>query len=165
MAGPELRRHIVLCGWSRWACARSRSSTGSESASSSWPTTSQARHREVAARLGVQVIDGSPRDPECLRDADVEHARAIVLTEDDDTVNIHAALLAESLNHGIHVVLRIFDDEFARRVESLFPDAVAMSSSALAAPGFITAMLDQDADERWIDVLGRTLALRYADVD
>ena len=124
----------------------------------------EPRYREIAEGLGVTIVEGNQRDPECLRKAGITHARAVVLTADDDTGNIHAALTAHNLNPDIHIVLRTFDDDFARRVESLFPDAVAMSASALAAPGFITAILDQDANERWIDVLGRTLALRYTEI-
>ncbi len=165
MAGSEVRRHIVLCTLEPLGVRTLEELIRLGERVIVVAENPEARHREVAEGLGVQIVEGSPRDPDCLRRANVEHARAIVLTDDDDTGNIHAALTAQSLHPGLHTVLRTFDDEFARRVESLFPDAVAMSSSALAAPGFITAILDQDADERWIDVLGRTLALRYADPD
>jgi Trk K+ transport system NAD-binding subunit len=165
MAGPELRRHIVLCTLEPLGVRTLQELNRLGETVVVVAQNIEARQREIAEGLGVRIIDGSPQDVVCLREAGVEHARAIVLTDDDDTGNIHAALTAHNLNPDIHIVLRTFDDEFARRIESLFPDAVAMSSSALAAPGFITAVLDQDADERWIDVLGRTLALRYADPD
>ncbi len=122
----------------------------------------EPRHRETVEGIAAGIVEGDPRDPGCLRACGVENARAIVLTADDDVENLHVALMAHNLNPRIRIVLRTFNDEFARRLESLFPDTVAMSSSALAAPGFITSILDREADERWIDVLGRTLALRYA---
>ncbi len=165
MAGPELRRHIVLCTLEPLGVRTLQELNRLGEHVVVVAENIETRQREIADGLGVRIIDGSPQDVVCLREAGVEHARAIVLTDDDDTGNIHAALTAHNLNPAIHIVLRTFDDEFARRIESLFPDAVAMSSSALAAPGFITAVLDQDADERWIDVLGRTLALRYAEPD
>jgi Trk K+ transport system NAD-binding subunit len=165
MAAPASRRHIVLCTLEPLGVRTLEELNRLGERVVVIAENVEARHREVATGLGARIIDGSPRDPECLRDADVEHARAIVLTADDDTGNIHAALLAQSQSPGIHIVLRTFDDEFARRVESLFPDAVAMSASALAAPGFLTAVLDPEADERWIDILGRTLAFRHAEPD
>jgi Trk K+ transport system NAD-binding subunit len=163
MAGPELRRHIVLCTLEPLGVRTLQELNRLGERVIVVAENVEARQREIAEGLEVRIIDGSPQDVVCLREAGVDRAKAIVLTDDDDTGNIHAALTAHNLNPDIHIVLRTFDDEFARRIESLFPDAVAMSSSALAAPGFITAVLDQDADERWIDVLGRTLALRYAD--
>jgi len=165
MAEPALRGHIVLCTLEPLGVRTLEELIRLGERVVVVAENTEARQREIAEGLGVRIIEGSPQDVVCLREAGVERARAIVLTDDDDTGNIHAALTAHNLNPRIHIVLRTFDDEFARRIESLFPDAVAMSSSALAAPGFITAVLDQDADERWIDVLGRTLALRYADPD
>jgi len=165
MAGSELRRHIVLCTLEPLGVRTLQELNRLGERVVVVAENVETRQREIAEGLGVRIIDGSPQDVVRLREAGVEHARAIVLTDDDDTGNIHAALTAHNLNPAIHIVLRTLDDEFARRIESLFPDAVAMSSSALAAPGFITAVLDQDADERWIDVLGRTLALRYAESD
>ena len=125
----------------------------------------QPRYRDAVRALVETIVEGDPRDPDVLRQAGVERARAIVLTEDDDVANIHVALTAVQLRPGIHVVMRTFDEDFARHVEMLLPDVVAMSSSALAAPGFVTALLDADAEERWIEVLGRTLVLRRAAAD
>ena len=125
----------------------------------------QPRYRDAVRSLVEAIVEGDPRDPDVLREAAVERARAIVLTDDDDVANIHVALTAGRLRPGIHVVMRTFDEDFARHVETLLPDVVAMSSSALAAPGFVTALLDKDAEERWIEVLGRTLVLRRAAAD
>ena len=125
----------------------------------------QPRYRDAVRTLVETIVEGDPRDPDVLRQAGIERARAIVLTEDDDVANIHVALTAVQLRPGIHVVMRTFDEDFARHVEMLLPDVVAMSSSALAAPGFVTALLDADAEERWIEVLGRTLVVRRAAAD
>ncbi|MCY7419215.1 MAG: NAD-binding protein, partial [Chloroflexi bacterium] len=44
----------------------------------------------------------------------------------------------------------------------LIPGAVALSASSLAAPGFVSALVDAETDRR-LDMLGRDLALRLAD--
>lgn len=121
-----------------------------------------ARHRERAAALATRVIDGDPRDPAVLRAAGIERASALVLTANDDVGNIHVALAATALRSDLHVVIRTFDEEFGRRVEGLVPGSVALSASALAAPGFVSAILDT-RDERVIAVAGRALRLTAAD--
>ena len=87
-----------------------------------------------------------------------------MFTADGDIANIHGALAAVALDPGIHVVLRAFDEEFGRSVETLIPGAVALSASSLAAPGFVSALVDDETDRR-LDMLGRDLALRNADPD
>ena len=83
-----------------------------------------------------------------LSQADVETASAIVLTGDDDLANLNAALAASELNPTIRVVIRMFDQELGAHIPELFPDAVALSSSALAAPGFVSAAIDGEIRRR-----------------
>jgi Trk K+ transport system NAD-binding subunit len=97
-----------------------------------------------------------------LQDAGIERAVGLVLTSDDDVANVHVALVAARLAPGIQIVVRTFDEALGRRVEALVPGSVALSGSALAAPGFVSAILDE-ADDRAIEVAGRVLRLQPAD--
>ncbi len=124
----------------------------------------EPRHVAVATQLGVAIVQGDAADPEALRACGIGRARAVVFTADGDIANIHGALAAVALDPGIHVVLRAFDEEFGRSVETLIPGAVALSASSLAAPGFVSALVDDETDRR-LDMLGRDLALRNADPD
>jgi Trk K+ transport system NAD-binding subunit len=126
------------------------------------PPDATSRYRELAAGIATRVIDGDPRDPAVLRDAGIERASALVLSANDDVGNIHVALTATALRPDLHVVIRTFDEEFGRRVEGLVPGSVALSASALAAPGFVSAILDE-RDERVIAVAGRAFRLTAAD--
>lgn len=119
------------------------------------------RFREPVERLGVTIVDGDPQDPAVLRRAGIPGARAIVLTSLDDVGNIHAALAARSLDDGIHVAIRLFDEAFGEQVELLLTDAVALSASALAVPGFLSAITGED-ESITIDLLGRRLVARHA---
>jgi Trk K+ transport system NAD-binding subunit len=101
---------------------------------------------EAAERTpDLVLIIGDPRREATLRAASIETAAAIVLTSEDDEANVHAALAAQELNASIRIVLRMFDRELGSHIEALIPTAVALSSSALAAPGFVSAALDGDA--------------------
>ena len=124
----------------------------------------EPRYVAVATRLGARIVEGDPADPEALRACGIPGARAAVFTADGDIANIHGALAAVALDPAIHVVMRAFDEEFGRSVETLIPGAVALSASSLAAPGFVSSLVDEETDRR-LDMLGRDLALRYADPD
>ncbi len=93
---------------------------------------------------GVPLLVGDPRRETTLHEAGVERAAALVLTGESDQGNLDAALAAQESNADLRIVLRMFDSELASHIEALFPNAVALSSSALAAPGFVSAALDGD---------------------
>ncbi len=112
-----------------------------------------------ARTLGATVVPGSYRDEAILRAAGIGQARALILAEDDDVGNLHAALAAQELNPGLRIVLRMFNEEFGVRVQSLFRDCTALSPAAIGAPAFVAAALHDDWDQR-IDIAGRTLLVR-----
>jgi len=92
---------------------------------------------------GVPVIVEEPRQPEGLKDAQVQSARAIILCTEDDLINIEIALIARELNPNIRIVMRIFNDELARNLPHSLQIEAAISSSALAAPALIAATSTQ----------------------
>ncbi|TAN44367.1 MAG: hypothetical protein EPN22_07735 [Nitrospirae bacterium] len=74
-----------------------------------------------------------------LADANITHAKAIICAMDDDIKNLEVGLNAKALNKDIRVVLRIFDKDFASRIEKYFDIHYALSSSYIAAPAFASA--------------------------
>jgi Trk K+ transport system NAD-binding subunit len=114
-----------------------------------------------ARELGATLVPGSYRDQAVLRAAGVPTARALVITEDDDVGNLHAALAAQELNPALRMRLRLFNRELGRRVEDLFEDCQVFDSAALAVPAFVSAALLQDWQQR-VEVAGRTLVVRRA---
>lgn len=115
--------------------------------------------RDDLTAAGVRLIVGDARLSRVLAAADVESASAIVVTSDDDLANLNTALAAAELNPTIRIVIRMFDQELGSHIPELFPDAVALSSSALAAPGFVSAAIDGESGTRfWLG--GRLIASR-----
>ena len=100
---------------------------------------------ERLTAVGVRLVIGDHRQPRILSEAGVESAGALVLTGDDDLANLNTALAASQLHPGIRVVIRMFDQELGAHIPDLFDDAVALSSSALAAPGFVSAAIDGES--------------------
>jgi Trk K+ transport system NAD-binding subunit len=114
-----------------------------------------------ARELGATLVRGSYRDQAVLRAAGVPSASALVVTEDDDVGNLHAALAAQELNPALRMRLRMFNRELGRRVQELFEDCQVFDSAALAVPAFVSAALLQDWQQR-VEVDGRTLVVRKA---
>ncbi len=116
---------------------------------------------DIARALGATIVAGSPRDEATLRAAGLPTACALVLTDDDDLDNLHAALAGQELNPELRVVVRMFNQELGRRIGALFRDCIILSASALAAPAFVAAALHEDWQER-LEIAGHTLAVREA---
>ncbi len=93
----------------------------------------------------IPVVTGDPRAEATLGDAGIAAATALVLTLEDDHANLDIALTAQDLNPSLRIVIRMFDAELGSHLRELFPDAVVLSSSALAAPAFVSAALDGEA--------------------
>ncbi|GAA1027323.1 NAD-binding protein [Virgisporangium ochraceum] len=106
--------------------------------------TVEARGAALAKELDVPLVVGDASREETLRAASVQTCRALVVLSTDDVVNLEAALHGRALNPGLRVVLRLFDGDFADRVERAFRIDVSRSVSYLAAPAFAAAMLQRD---------------------
>ncbi|GAA3338955.1 NAD-binding protein [Amorphoplanes nipponensis] len=103
-----------------------------------------ARGAKIAEQLGVPFIVGDAAREETLRAASIGTSKALVVLSTDDVTNLQAALNARAVRPDLRVVLRLFDDDFARRVQTAFSIDISRSVSRLAAPAFAAAMLDRD---------------------
>ncbi|GGQ42807.1 potassium channel family protein [Couchioplanes azureus] len=103
-----------------------------------------ARGAKVAEQLGVPLVVGDAGLEETLRAASVATSKALVVVSTDDVTNLQAALNAREVRPDLRVVLRLFDDDFARRVQTAFSIDISRSVSRLAAPAFAAAMLERD---------------------
>jgi Trk K+ transport system NAD-binding subunit len=99
---------------------------------------------EKVMALNVPVILADARRSGNLEKAGVDVADAIVPATDDQLANLEIALDAREIKPGIKVVMRMFDQEMARKIEKGFGIHTAFSSSALAAPLFAAAAMRLD---------------------
>lgn len=88
----------------------------------------------------VAVISGDATQLEVLEKANVARARAILCLTDNDMANLEVALLARELNPKIRVVLRMFNEKLGARLVEQFKFEAVHSTSALAAPSFVSAL-------------------------
>ena len=120
-----------------------------------------ADHEDWLTEHGVRLVVGDHRLTRVLRAAEIGEAGVLVLTADDDLGNLNTALAATELNPRIRIVIRMFDQELGAHIPDLFPDAAALSSSALAAPGFVSAAIEGETGSRF-PLAGRLLSSRHS---
>jgi Trk K+ transport system NAD-binding subunit len=95
----------------------------------------------AARAAGIPVVIGDARHRELLDDLRVERARALVCATSDDLVNLSTALNGRALRPDLRVVVRLYDPDFAIRVQHGFGIRFTRSVSYLAAPAFAAAAI------------------------
>ena len=106
--------------------------------------TESARGTSPARDLRIPVVIGDASRSEILRRASIHTAQALLALSTDDSINLEAALQGRALKRDLRVVLRLFDGDFAGRVQQAFGITSSKSVSYLAAPAFSAAMLEQE---------------------
>ena len=107
-------------------------------------TDENGRFVAPARSLGIPVVIGDARQREVLEQVGLGRCRALVAATSDDLVNLAAALNARALRPDLRVVVRLFDPDFAVRVQQRFAIRFTRSVSHLAAPAFATAALGSE---------------------
>lgn len=102
-----------------------------------------ARGVSLARRLGVPVVVGDATREDTLRSAAVADGSALLVLTSSDVVNLEVALQGRALRDDLRVVLRLFDDDLAGRVERSLGIAISRSVSRLAASAFAAAMVER----------------------
>ena len=117
---------------------------------------------QISALPRVRVLEYPELSSQAFTDADVQSARALAVVWQDDVGNLHAGLRAQELNPALRLVLAIFNRRLGEHIRMLFPDCTVLSGTAMAAPSFVAAALDQPAPSH-VRVQRRTLYVARPD--
>ncbi|GAA4932851.1 NAD-binding protein [Actinoplanes utahensis] len=139
-----LRDHIVLVGLGNVGTQVLRQLTDLGLRVVAIDRVADALGVKTARKRGVPVIVGDASAPQTLQAASIDTCRALVVLSTDDRVNLQAALQSRVTHDDLRVVLRLFDDDFAQRVESAFQINTSRSVSRICAPVFAAAVLERD---------------------
>jgi Trk K+ transport system NAD-binding subunit len=103
------------------------------------------RYVQHARSLGVPIVHGDATLGQTLRSVNIADAGAVAILTSDDLVNLETGLaVRDSLGSRwkeVPVVLRVFDRALGNRLEKTFKFHHVWSTSALAAPWFVGAVL------------------------
>lgn len=113
-------------------------------------------------KLDVPILEGDATREAMLDAAGIRRARTLVLCTQNDNLNMQIAVKARSMNPNLRVVIRIFDDDFARALENQF-GFYAVSATGMAAPIFAAEAIGIDISQP-ITVDGQALILARLNV-
>jgi len=108
-------------------------------------------------KMGIPIIHDDATRPAALEAAGARRANTIILCVQNDAVNLQVALKARSMNPNIQVVIRIFDEGFAKALHDQF-GFTALSATEMAAPVFAAAAAGADVTNP-ISIEGQQLSL------
>jgi Trk K+ transport system NAD-binding subunit len=107
--------------------------------------------------MDIPIIADDASREFILEGAGIRRAKSIILCVQNDAANLKIALKARSMNPDIRVVIRIFDDDFAKALTDQF-GFVALSGTGLAAPAFAASATDSEIT-RPVSIEGESLSL------
>ena len=110
----------------------------------------------------IPILEGDATREALLDAAGVRRARVLVLCTQNDNLNMQIAVKARSMNKDIRVIMRIFDDDFARALQQQF-GFTALSATGMAAPVFAATAAGMDISHP-ITVEGEALSLARMDI-
>lgn len=177
----RMKGHYVVCGLGSVGYRVVESIVESGFRVAAADVKDNARFIGLARRMGVPVLVGDARLSDNLRLLSVDSAAGLLAATDDDVANLEMALAAHEMNPNLRVVVRLFDPQLAERARRSLGLPMAHSSSALAAPSFIAASIEDGCvgtvgrDKRWLvgeinvdgagNIAGRSVAEIAADDD
>jgi voltage-gated potassium channel len=107
--------------------------------------------------MDIPIIADDASREFVLEAAGVRRARSIILCIQNDAINLKIALKARSMNPNIRVIIRVFDDDFAKALTHQF-GFIALSGTGLAAPAFAASATDSEIT-RPVSIEGESLSL------
>jgi Trk K+ transport system NAD-binding subunit len=130
----RMNGHVVVCGLGHVGFRVVQSLLASHAKVVAIEKRAEGSFREHVAALGVPVLAGDARRDELLVEAGVDRAVAVVCATNDDLANLEVAIDAKRMNPSIRVVMRMFDQRLASKVEGVLDLDRTFSTSALAGP-------------------------------
>ncbi|MAT43996.1 MAG: hypothetical protein CL609_16810 [Anaerolineaceae bacterium] len=128
------KNHIVVCGFGKVGYRVTLELLKFEREVVVIESNPLGRFVDKAKDLGIPIIIADARRTTNLMKAHVQFADAIIPCTDDELANLDIALDARELKQDIKVVMRMFDEDLAKRIERGFGIHTAFSTSALTAP-------------------------------
>jgi Trk K+ transport system NAD-binding subunit len=141
MIAETMENHVVVCGLGNVGVRVVQHLRRFSEEVVAIESNPDARFVGEVAGYEVPVLFGDVRDTKVLESASIAKAKAIIAVTDNDLANLEAAMTAREINPTIRVVIRMFDQKLAKKVEKFMGIEGAYSSSARSARLFAQAAI------------------------
>lgn len=128
------RDHVILCGLGHLGSRVLEQLVASHTPVVVLERAANNPFLAEAKAMHVPVLIRDMKEDQALIDAGVERATAVIICTNNEITNLEVGIDSRRMNPNIRVVMRMYEQQVARKIsEALMIDA-AFSSSTLAAP-------------------------------
>jgi voltage-gated potassium channel len=131
--------HVIVCGLGHLGLRVVRELVKLDESIVVIERNAESPRFEEVRGYDIPILTGDARQPDILKKAGIAKARAVIVCTNDDLVNLQMASRIREADQSVRIVMRMFDDEFARNMAQSFNISSVMSASMLAAPAFAGA--------------------------
>lgn len=128
--------HVVLCGLGRLGYFIAEELLQKGERLVIIEQNEDSRYLDYFRQLGADIYIGDGRLAKVLDDTNVVQARAVMSVINDDSINLEIGLNCRSFQPGIRLILRIFDEEMARKIKDYLNIHLTLSASDIADEKF-----------------------------
>ncbi len=136
----HFNNHIVVCGLGRLGYFIVEDLLRKKEKVIVIEQNEDSRHIDYFRQLGAEVYIGDGRLPKVMADVNVAGAKALVSVINNDAMNLEIGLNARTHQPGMRLVLRIFDEQMAEKINDYFAIRLTLSTSAIADEKFYAAL-------------------------
>ena len=128
--------HIILCGLGRLGYFIAEELLQKNEQLIIIEQNEDGRYLDYFRQLGAEVYIGDGRLSKVLDDVNVAQARALISVISNDSVNLEIGLNSRSFQPGIRLILRIFDEQMAKKIKEYLNIHLTLSASDIADEKF-----------------------------
>ncbi len=148
----RMQNHVILCGLGNVGYRVATELQRFETEVTVVELNAAGPFVHLITERGIPILFEDARKTEVLIKAGLERACAVIACTDNDLSNVEIALDAKEVRPDIRVVMRLFDQGLAYKIQHTFDIDAAFSASALAAPAFAAAAVDPSVrDSFYVD--------------
>jgi Trk K+ transport system NAD-binding subunit len=137
------RDHVVVCGLGSIGYRVVRELVGQGIPCVAIEENENSPFIDATRHLKVPVIVADATRHGALDHVHLTNAIALMAVTNHDMANLQISLAARAIAPRTRIVLRLFDPDFAQRVEGAFSFHVSRSVAGIAAPAFVDALMER----------------------
>jgi hypothetical protein len=132
----HLKNHVIVCGLGRLGFFIVQELIQKNEKVIIIEQNENANHIDYFRQMGAEVYIGDGRLAKVLNDVNVKDAKALISVINNDALNLEIGLNARSLDPTMRLILRIFDEQMAIRINEYLKFHLTLSVSAIADEKF-----------------------------
>jgi voltage-gated potassium channel Kch len=132
----HLDNHVIVCGLGRLGFFIVQELIQKNEKVIIIEQNENANHIDYFRQLGAEIYIGDGRLAKVLNDVNVKQAKALISVINNDALNLEIGLNARSLDPTMRLILRIFDEHMALKINEYLKFHLTLSLSAIAEEKF-----------------------------